>query len=65
MGVLDDAAVVELVVDEDQDDGHDDANDADDHHRNVYRHGHGFNICLDYCPVLGRITLGPPNQFLA
>ena len=63
MGVLDDAAVVELVVDEDQDDGHDDPDDADDDHGNINGHGNCLNICFDDCSVLRRITFGPPNQF--
>ena len=63
MGVLDDAAVVELVVDEDQDDGNDDPDDADDDHGNINGHGNCLYICLDDCSVLRRITFGPPNQF--
>ena len=35
VGMLDDPAIVELVVDDDQDDCQDDADDADDHHGNI------------------------------
>ena len=61
VGVLDDAPVVELVVDDDQDGGHDDAEDADHHHWDVERHGHRLHIRLDDGPVLGRTPLRPPD----
>ena len=61
VGVHDDAAVVELVVDEDQDAGQDDANDADDHHRNINCHGNSLDISLDDGSVLRRISLRPPD----
>ena len=61
VGVLDDPAIVKLVVDDNQDDCHDNSDDADNHHRNVKRHGHSLDVSLDYCSVLRRIPFRPPN----
>ena len=44
VGVHDDPPVVELVVHKDQDDGEDDADDADGEHRDVESHGDRSDI---------------------
>ena len=44
MRVLDDAAVVELVVDDDEDEGEDDADDADGNHRDIEGHGDRLDV---------------------
>ena len=59
--VLDDTAVVKLVVDDDQDDGHDDPDYTDNDHGNVQAHGHSLDICFDDCSVLRRVSFRPPN----
>ena len=65
VGVHDDPPVVELVVYKDEDDGEDDADNADGEHGNVEGHGHRPDVRLDDGPVLGRVTSPPPDNFLA
>ena len=65
VGVLDDAAIIEFVVDEDKNDGHNDANDTDDDHGDVEGHGHSFNVWLDDGSILGRIAFWPPDQLIS
>ena len=64
VGVHDDPPVVELVVDEDEDDGENDPDDADGQHGNVESHGDRPDVILDDGPVLGRIASSPPDNFL-
>ena len=65
VGVHDDPPVVELVVYKDEDDGEDDADNADGDHRDVESHGDRPDVILDDGPVLGRIASSPPDNFLA
>ena len=64
MGVHDDPPVVELVVDEDEDDGEDDADHADGEHRDVESHGDRPDFRSDDGSVLGRVASPPPDNFL-
>ena len=64
VGVHDDPPVVELVVYKDEDDGEDDADNADGEHRDVESHGHRPDFRSDDGPVLGRVAFPPPDNFL-
>ena len=63
--MLDNTAIIEFIVDEDENDGHNDTNDADDDHGNVECHGHSFDVWLDDCSILGRTAFWPPDQLIS